>query len=96
MELFFTDDALDDMHLIVRYGLERVMGMNVDRYVAALDEALDSLEIYPLIGRNADDVSSGLRVLPVGNHRIFYRVRPDTVLIVRVLHQRADTAMLGN
>ncbi len=94
MELSFTDDALEDVRLIVRYGLDRVTGMNVDRYVTALDEALDRLEIYPLLGRNADDVSSGLRVLPVGSHRIFYRIRPGIVLIVRVLHHRADTAIV--
>jgi plasmid stabilization system protein ParE len=34
----------------------------------------------------------GLRSFPVRQHIIFYRVGPQTVSVLRVLHSRMDTA----
>ncbi|RZK25535.1 MAG: type II toxin-antitoxin system RelE/ParE family toxin [Hymenobacter sp.] len=44
---------------------------------------------YPDLSDQAS-VSPGLRKWRSGSHNIFYRVRGDVVLIVRVLHARMD------
>ncbi len=52
--------------------------------------AIRRLVDEPMLGRSRDDVSPGLRSIPYQSHMIFYRVLPEEVRIVRVLHQRQD------
>lgn len=50
------------------------------------------LTAYPNLGRARDDMASGLRAHPTGEHIIYYRVDEQTVTITRVLHRRIDAA----
>jgi toxin ParE1/3/4 len=40
------------------------------------------------MGRACDAISSGLRRHEIGKHIVFYRLKPDGIRIVRVLHQQ--------
>lgn len=59
-------------------------------YVRQIKTAIENLAADPNRGRPCDDVRAGYRKYPVGSHVLFYRVRPDGVDIVRVLHGRMD------
>ena len=48
----------------------------------------------PLIGEACDDLRPGLRLVPLGNYVIYYRVDDDHVTIVRVLHGGRDATRL--
>lgn len=44
----------------------------------------------PNMGRGRDELTEGLRSLPVGRYVIFYRHIPGGVEIIRVLHGSRD------
>jgi len=44
----------------------------------------------PQIGRQRNDLQSGLRSLPEDEYLIFYRMEAASILIVRVLHGHRD------
>lgn len=77
------DDIFD--HTARRWGADQA-----ERYLRELDAACQRLAEYPLLGSAADLVRPGYRRLASGRHVIYFRVHPDEVLIVRVLHQRMD------
>ena len=64
---------------------------------AAADETLDRIEsqcvriaAYPESGRDRSDLCPDLRSISVGNYLVFYRVTPNSVEIIRVLHSARD------
>lgn len=61
-----------------------------DRWVDKLDERLQLWATQPMMGRNRDDLSSGLRSFSFGRYVIFYEPVLDGVDIVRVLHSSRD------
>lgn len=61
-----------------------------DLYVGQIRTAIETLGDDPERGRPHDGVRPGYRKYPVGSHIIFYRIAPDAVQIVRVLHRRMD------
>ena len=45
-----------------------------------------NLAATPELGRRRDEIRPGLRSFPVGRYVILYRVRPETLTIVQILH----------
>jgi toxin ParE1/3/4 len=44
----------------------------------------------PHRGRCCDEIRPGYRKYPAGSHVLFYRLLPDGIDIVRILHRRMD------
>lgn len=82
--------ARADVRDIGDYSDERWGRAQAQRYLDAIADSLDQIAQMPLTGSDQADVSPGLRKWRSGSHNIFYRVRNDAVLIVRVLHARMD------
>lgn len=61
-----------------------------DRLINRIQDAEDHLGVFPEIGQARPDVAPGLRYWPVRPYLIFYRVDPDAVTIVRILHGFRD------
>ena len=57
-----------------------------DRWLDTLEEKIALLADNPLMGPSRPDIARELRYHPVGNHLILYRVIPDGIEIVRVVH----------
>jgi len=57
-----------------------------DRWLDTLEEKIALLVDNPLMGPSRPDIARELRYHPVGNHLILYRVIPDGIEIVRVVH----------
>lgn len=68
-----------------RWGLARA-----ERYVRELQEAFERLVMFPELGRDVGHLRAGMMGMASGSHLVFYRRRPEGVLIVRVLHERMD------
>lgn len=73
------------LHSIAHHG--QAVG---EAYVRAISAVLDRLSAYPEIGSARDDLKPGLRSLPSGQHRIFYVVQSDGLVVIRVLHKAMD------
>ena len=61
-----------------------------DRFHDILLSKFAMLGKQPLIGRERDDLSPGLRSFAVGNYVIFYRDKAEFLEIMRVLHGARD------
>jgi len=61
-----------------------------DAFVDLIDQKFQELARHPNMGRARDELAEGLRSFPVGRHVIFYRVVPEGVEIVRILHGSRD------
>ena len=82
--------ARRDVRSILRFSAETWGPAQRDKYRAAIDQALTTLSRSPHIGRLRDEIGPGLRSHRVEQHIIYYRLRADTVTILRILHQKMD------
>ena len=81
-----------DLRDIGDYSDARWGRAQAQRYLGAIADSFDQIAQMPLAGSDQAEVSPGLRKWRSGSHNIFYRVRDDVVLVVRVLHARMDIA----
>jgi toxin ParE1/3/4 len=89
MKLFVVSaDAQADIDLIAAYTTDTWGMQQTDRYLGQLEDSFQLLAENPRMGRSCDAISSGLRRHEVGKHVVFYRLKPDGIRIVRVLHQQ--------
>ncbi|MBE9164435.1 MULTISPECIES: type II toxin-antitoxin system RelE/ParE family toxin [Microcoleaceae] len=61
-----------------------------DRQLARLLDRFPMLAQFPNMGRQRNELLTGLRSFPVKPYIIFYRILLEKVEIVRVLHQSRD------
>jgi toxin ParE1/3/4 len=45
---------------------------------------------HPHSGPSRDDLGTGIRCLVIGQYLVFYRIGPDEVTILRVLHGKRE------
>ena len=57
-----------------------------DSLVAGIEARFRVLADSPRLGRARDDIAVGFRYFPVGSYLILYRIQPEGIGIVRVLH----------
>lgn len=57
-----------------------------DQWVDVLTEKLVMLAETPALGRRRPRLAKQLRSFPYGHYMIFYRIRPDGIEVIRVLH----------
>lgn len=88
LELSVAADA--DLFDILAYGAAVHGEAASDAYYSGLVEAFALLCQHPEAGQVDEDSGLGLRRWRYRQHRIFYRVEEDTLLIVRIFHVAAD------
>ena len=79
------DDIL--LHSFLTWGETQMQ-----HYRSALDRGLVAIGDHPEIGRPRDQLLPGCRSLQVEHHELYYRIKPDVIEVVRILHERADAA----
>jgi toxin ParE1/3/4 len=57
-----------------------------DRLLRTIDRKLRLYALHPQMGTSRGRLGRGLRSFPVGNYLVFYRIAPDGIELVRVLH----------
>jgi toxin ParE1/3/4 len=88
MRLSLSEDAEADLQEIARYSGSRWGRERARRYVRDLRTKLELLREHPELGPPADQIRAGLRRYSYVSHHIFYRIEPDAVRIVRILHKQ--------
>lgn len=88
--LVVTDLARRDLAEIAEFTRRKWGNRQKAHYLDALRKAFVDLLRNPEKGMARDDIRSGYRSLACEHHVIFYRLPPDVVEIVRVLHERMD------
>ncbi|MEQ1547643.1 MAG: type II toxin-antitoxin system RelE/ParE family toxin [Chakrabartia sp.] len=94
-EVELSPAARADLAAIDDYSEEQFGREVADAYAVGFEDAFDVLERHPHAGHAASKYGKGIRCMFHRKHRIFYTVRGDIVLIVRIVHhaQHAKRAM---
>jgi len=82
----FTEPAKDDLRAITIYLRDNAGDLVAERLSEELIKKAESLRTRPLRQRERSDLGADLRALTAGNYMIFYRVSPEAVSILRILH----------
>lgn len=90
-EFRLTPAALRDLEGIWRYTAEQWGVEQAEHYLDNLHHAFESLAQAPLAAPACNHIRPGYRRLWVDRHAVYYRAEADTVIVVRVLHERMDT-----
>ena len=89
-QLVIAPAAKTDLKDIYQYGLRQWGQNQSESYLEYIKEQFWTLTEQPLIGVDRSELLPGARSLPIESHTLFYRVTPDTLEIIRVLHDRQD------
>ena len=89
-QLVIAPVAKTDLKDIYQYGLRQWGQTQSESYLENIKEQFWTLTEQPLIGVDRSDLLSGARSLVIESHTLLYRVTPDTLEIIRVLHGRQD------
>ena len=92
MKLALTPRAEQDLSEIFDYSADQWGTDRAVAYLKLLHATMERLMRFPEFGRTADEVGPGLRIVPAGSHIVVYRLQPDVVAVIRILHQRMDLA----
>ncbi len=89
MKVLLSDKAGKNLLQIYSYIAER-NPTAAEAFIRRIDEKFDQISYLPFIGRERSSLAPGLRSVVVGNHVIFYAVKPDSIIVVRVIDGRMD------
>ena len=67
---------------------EEVKGAQCRSYLTQLDERFQLLAAAPSSGRSCEDLRPGYWRFREGRHITFYRLTPNAIEVVRILHER--------
>lgn len=90
MRFIVSPRARADIEDIWSYTVGQWGERQAEIYLRLLQAAADAVASDPEIGQTCDDVRPGYRKYRVGSHVMFYRINPNAVVVVRILHQRMD------
>ena len=90
MRVLYRPAALDDLDQIFEVTLETWGVAQAEYYLSQLRAAVDGVVEHPRSGRIYDVAATEYRAVRSGRHLIFYRLDLDTIVVVRILHDRMD------
>ena len=90
MDFKLTPAALDDFRAIGEYTLARWNEVQCDKYLDQLDSRFYWLAENPKLGYCRDEIKPGYYSYPEGSHVIYYRIQPDFIEIIAILHGHMD------
>ena len=93
MAVIYSEEAVKNLDDIYYYiAVEQSSPQNARRYLVELDNTIQRLDLFPLMGVTRDKWKVGLRALFHGNHVVLYTYETDdnNVIIQNVLDGRQD------
>jgi plasmid stabilization system protein ParE len=87
MEIFWTDEALDDLVEIVAYYYTEVSPRTAESVERRIVEQVEGLPPFPERIRKSDRIS-GARELVVNRlpYIVFVKLLPDSIVVLNVVH----------
>lgn len=81
-----VENDLEDIWLyIAQYNPDKA-----DQFLDEIDETSQKLAMFTNMGRNRNELYTGLRSFPVAQYLIFYFPITDGIEIIRVMHGMRD------
>ena len=90
MKLILASTAVRDLQSIAEYGRSQFGTVHTTQYIRRVRQALGLLIENPHLWRLHEFTEPPIRRYVCGSHAIFYDERPDSLLIVRILHHSQD------
>jgi toxin ParE1/3/4 len=90
MQLELSRRARADLDDIRDYSIQTFGIARTIAYLDTLDQAFRRLLSFPEIGAVHSTVQPPVRTLACGQHRIFYDVMAERIVVQRVLHKAMD------
>lgn len=92
----YTNKAIEDLSGIWAYTAEHWSQKQADTYylsiVSACERFAGGLDLYAV--RKYDEVSPGLLGYRVNKHIVFFRrIDSQTIIVIRILHERMDVML---
>lgn len=94
IRLSWSPVAQEDLISIWHYGARVWSPSGADEHERKLWAACRRLLVNHELGRTREELGAGMRSLPVHPHVVFYRIAPDAIEVVRVLHQHEDVTTI--
>lgn len=88
--LRLTPQAHADLDGIWEFSVRQWSVDQAETYLRTLNSTMQLLTEQPELGRKIDDIREGYLKFPVASHLLIYRVKPDCIEIVRILHKSSD------
>jgi toxin ParE1/3/4 len=82
--------AVSDLEEIWLYTVEKWSVAQADRYYNLIFDEINYICKNSHAGKSLEYVRKGYRASKVKSHLIFYRILPDMIEIIRILHERMD------
>lgn len=82
--------AEEDLGKIYDYTVSEFGKEQAVRYLTGLEEKFFAIIDQPELGRPRNEIREGLRSLAHEKHIVFYRIMPESIRIVRILHGSRD------
>ena len=83
-------EAVDDLENIFDYTFYQFGYDQAIKYLDSFDVIFDDLCLNPYLGRIRDELIAELRSINHQGHLIFYRMKNNKIIIIRVLHGSRD------
>jgi toxin ParE1/3/4 len=87
---FLSPRAAKDLDEIWDYTADRWGRPRAETYLRAIQAAIEAVAANPALSRACDNVRPGYRKYPAGTHIVFFRLIPEGIDVVRILHNRMD------
>jgi toxin ParE1/3/4 len=85
-----SEAAKNDLQEIYDFGIFKFGHSQAAKYLEGIQVHFEKISKNPDIGRRRNEIKLELFSFPYSSHIIFYRILPDRIRIVRVLHGRRD------
>ena len=83
--------AILDLADIWQYTYRTWSEIQADKYYELLTSTFITISANPSLGKNYDDISTGLSGIRAGQHIVFYKKsKRNHIQIIRILHVRMD------
>jgi toxin ParE1/3/4 len=83
-------EADNDLNEIYDFTTEKFGTAQAIEYLTGLEVVFESLCSNPKLGRQRNEVRTGLRSISYESHVVFYRDMKEHIRIIRVLHGSRD------
>ncbi len=83
-------EAVHDLENIFEYTFYQFGYDQATKYLDSFDAIFDDLYLNPYLGRTRDELITELRSINHQSHLIFYRIKNNKIIIIRILHGSRD------
>lgn len=90
LDYHLSSEADHDLEDIFDYTNSEFGTTQAFEYVSSFDKIFENLCSHPFMGRERNEIRSGLRSIVNERHVIFYRLLKKEIRIVRILHGSKD------